>query len=88
MTPTLSQRAPVPPLTAGPSSLQPAPMTRLWTQVEAAEFLGMSPRWLRDSNAPKILLPGNGPRGRPTVRYDAYSLMEWAQAHSTTRRYR
>lgn len=54
--------------------------TRLLTQREAATFLGVSARYLRDSSCPKILLPGNGEKGQPLVRYDPSQVRTWAQA--------
>jgi hypothetical protein len=35
------------------------------------------------SSAPKRLLPGNGPRGRPLVRYLIQELLAWAATHDT-----
>ena len=52
----------------------------LWTQREAAAFLRVSRRYLRDSSCPKLLLPGHGVRGRPLVRYDPASVAAWAAA--------
>ncbi|HKW09486.1 MAG TPA: hypothetical protein VJO33_03850, partial [Gemmatimonadaceae bacterium] len=51
---------------------------RLWTQKEAAAFLHVTTRYLRDSNCPKLLLPGNGKAGQPVVRYDPAVVREWA----------
>jgi hypothetical protein len=56
---------------------------RLWTQREAAAFLGVTPRYLRDSTCPKILLPGNGKKGQPVVRYDSKQVREWVAAWNT-----
>lgn len=53
---------------------------RLWTQAQAAAFLSVTPRYLRDSGCPKTLLPGNGPSGRPLVRYDPDEVRSWARA--------
>lgn len=53
---------------------------RLWTQREAAAFLCVTPRYLRDSSCPKILLPGNGAKGQPIVRYDPAEVRTWAHA--------
>ena len=60
---------------------------RLWTQKEAAAYLVMSTRWLRDSNVPKILIPGNGSKGKPAIRYEKGAIDEWLDAHRTYRRY-
>lgn len=51
---------------------------RLWTQREAADYLGVSARYLRDSSCPKILLPGNGPKGQQLVRYVPADVKAWA----------
>lgn len=56
---------------------------RLWTQQEAAAFLSVTPRYLRESNCPKILLPGNGKKGQPVVRYDPADVRAWARAWRT-----
>lgn len=57
----------------------------LWSQKEAAYFLGVSTRYLRASRCPKILLPGAGTKGQPLVRYDPKAVREWAAQWSTTR---
>jgi hypothetical protein len=49
----------------------------LWTQADCAAFLAVSPRWLRDSTAPKVMLPGGGPAGRPIVRYEPAAIQSW-----------
>jgi hypothetical protein len=56
------------------------PVERLWTQREAAVFLGVTPRYLRDSSCPKVLLPGNGKKGHPILRYDPVEVRAWARA--------
>jgi hypothetical protein len=53
---------------------------RLWTQQEAAAFLSVTPRYLRDSSCPKVLLPGNGKKGQPILRYDPDEVRAWARA--------
>ena len=59
---------------------------RLWTQRDAAAFLGVTPRYLRDSSCPKLLLPGNGPKGQPLVRYEPEEVRAWARSwHTGTR---
>jgi hypothetical protein len=50
------------------------------TQKAAARLLGVSASWLRASSAPKLLLPGNGRRGQPLLRYGRTALLEWAGA--------
>lgn len=54
----------------------------LWTQTEAAAFLCVTARYLRDSSCPKILLPGNGKKGQPLVRYDPEEVRAWARARA------
>jgi hypothetical protein len=54
----------------------------LWTQKEAAKFLSVSPRYVRDSSMPKLLLPGTGPARRPLVRYDPRAVQDWYNLHS------
>ncbi|MGH7649938.1 MAG: hypothetical protein ACREND_17645 [Gemmatimonadaceae bacterium] len=51
---------------------------RLWTAGEAARYLGVSERYLRDCGCPRILLPGNGARGQSLVRFDPAQLREWS----------
>ena len=55
------------------------PPLGLLTQKEAAAYLRVSPAYLRASSCPKILLPGNGRKGRPMVRYRAEDLNAWAE---------
>jgi hypothetical protein len=57
------------------------PTDRLWTEAEAARFLGMSARWLRDSTVPKATLPGKGKR--PTIRYEPEEVRAWAKCQRT-----
>lgn len=65
-------------------SLEYVPVDHLWTQREAAAFLGVTPRYLRDSSCPKILLPGNGKKRQPLVRYDPAAVRGWAHAWDTS----
>jgi predicted DNA-binding transcriptional regulator AlpA len=55
----------------------------LLRQKEAAALLGVSVAWLRASSCPKVLLPGNGPKGREIVRYDPADLRAWAESRNT-----
>jgi hypothetical protein len=57
------------------------PNDRMWTEKEAATFLVMSTRWLRDSTVPKTTLPGKG--NRPTIRYAPEEVRAWEKAHRT-----
>ena len=49
------------------------------TQREAARLLGVGVSYLRASSCPKYLLPGNGPRGRPLLRYRRDEVLAWAR---------
>lgn len=55
------------------------PDDRLWNQREAAQYLGVSVRYLRESTCPKLLLPGNGPKGHHVVRYLPAEVRAWAE---------
>jgi hypothetical protein len=55
------------------------PRPGLLTQKEAAAYLRVSPAYLRASSCPKILLPGNGKKGRPMVRYRVEDRTAWAE---------
>jgi hypothetical protein len=59
----------------------------LWTQREAATYVGVSQRYLRASSCPKKLLPGTGAKGRPLVRYDPAEVCRWVQYQSAHRRF-
>ena len=48
------------------------------TQKQAARLLGVSVGWLRASACPKVFLPGNGPRGKPMLRYFRDDVLAWA----------
>lgn len=76
---TRRQRSPV------PLELAIAPGAGLWTQREAARYLNVSARYLRESGCPKVLLPGNGPKGQPLVRYRPADVEAWLQAWHTSR---
>jgi hypothetical protein len=56
------------------------PDDRLWTQREAAYYLGVSVRYLRQSNCPKLLLPGTGAKQQPLLRYEPQTVKAWAAA--------
>jgi len=60
---------------------------RLWTQPEAAAYLQVSDRYLRDSSCPKVLLPGKGETDRPLIRYEPSVVKEWATSHMRERRF-
>jgi hypothetical protein len=69
------------PITTNPTP----PAGGRWTQAEAAMFLGVSVRYLRDSACPKILLPGHGKRGQSLLRYSPMDVMAWASKWRTER---
>ena len=54
----------------------------LLTQRQAAESLQVSQAYLRASACPKVMLPGNGPRGKPVIRYSEDDLRTWARERS------
>ena len=58
----------------------PLPTDRLWTQLEAAYYLGVSVRYLRQSNCTKLLLPGTGAKQQPLLRYEPQTVKAWAAA--------
>ncbi len=55
------------------------PPLGLLTQKEASAYLRVSPAYVRASTCPKILLQGNGKKGRPMVRYRVEDLIAWAE---------
>ena len=57
--------------------------TSLWTQREAAAYLGVSGRYLRDSTCPCVRLPGGGGRRRRVVRYFPGAVRAWAAQWGT-----
>jgi hypothetical protein len=60
------------------------PLPSELTQREAAGLLRVSVSYLRASNCPKHLLPGNGPKGRDLVRYRRDELLAWGSARALT----
>lgn len=56
---------------------------RLWTQKEAAAYLGVSVSYIRASTCPKALLPSQGKRNaRPLVRYRRQEVEDWLARHT------
>ena len=53
----------------------------VWKQKEAAKAVGVSPSYLRATSCPKVLLPGNGAKGKPLVRYLPEEVMAWSTRH-------
>jgi hypothetical protein len=81
-----SQHDPLHNLSSTPTSTlstTTADLDRLLAQKEAAELLGVSVSYLRESSCPKVLLPGTGPRGKPLVRYLRSDVLSWALARRT-----
>ena len=64
------------------------PLPQELTQREAARLLRVSASYLRASSCPKHLLPGNGPRGRPLVRYLRDEIFTWACTRSLSQHLR
>lgn len=62
----------------------PEALAQELTQKEAARLLHVSVSYLRASSCPKMLLPGNGPRGRPLVRYHRDEVIAWGSARALT----
>lgn len=60
---------------AGSNAVQSSPEEL--TQKEAARLLRVSVAYLRASSCPKHHLPGNGPRGKPLVRYRRAEVVAW-----------
>jgi hypothetical protein len=55
-------------------------LDELLTQRQAARLLKVGVSYLRASSCPKVLLPGNGPKAKPVVRYRVRDLLDWAEA--------
>jgi hypothetical protein len=60
---------------------EPAPIL---SQKEAAALLRVSVSFLRASSCPKHLLPGNGLRQKPLVRYLRSEVLDWFSARVLT----
>lgn len=60
------------------------PVAEGLTQREAAALLGVSCSYLRTSGAPRVWLPGGGPRQRPLLRYLRSDLLRWASTACST----
>ncbi len=71
------------PVTTPTGSLRDADAAGL-TQKRAATLLGVSVGWLRHSNCPKVLLPGNGPKGKPMLRYFRDDVLAWAKTQAAS----
>ena len=74
--------------TETPVAGAPLATDRLWTQREAAYYLGVGVRYLRESSCPKVLLPGAGKKGKSLVRYEPAAVMAWKDAWGTGHRRR
>lgn len=55
----------------------------LWTIEQAATYLGVSARYLRDTDCPRLRLPGHGPKGQPIIRFLAAAVRAWAERWRT-----
>jgi hypothetical protein len=53
----------------------------LWSQKRAVRSMEVSVSYLRASDCPKVLLPGNGPGKKPLVRYDPREVLKWANRY-------
>jgi hypothetical protein len=53
-------------------------------QHEATAFLNVSESYLRASSCPKVLLPGNGPKAKPLVRYRLSDVAAWSEQWRVT----
>ena len=62
---------------ADPASPTPG-LPEVLTQREAAKLLQVSVAYLPASACPKYLLPGNGPRCKPLVRYRRADVLAWS----------
>jgi hypothetical protein len=60
--------------------MPPLPVHKLWTQKEAAAYLGVSVSYLRASDCPKVLLPSTSGRTvKPIVRYRPRDIEAWVE---------
>ena len=55
------------------------PEDRGLTQRGAAHLLGVSVSFLRASTCPRLEIPGNGPGGKPLLRYFRDDVLAWAR---------
>ena len=53
-----------------------------WTQKHAAVVTGYSPSFLRNSDCPKRLEDGDGPKGKPRVFYLPSDVRAWLAARN------
>jgi hypothetical protein len=65
------------------NAVMPMVVYALWTQEEAATYLNVSTRYLRDSACPKTALPGNGEKGESLIRYKPEDVIRWADSWRT-----
>jgi hypothetical protein len=63
----------------------PGEREQYWTQRDAAAFLGVSTRYLRNTACPKLVLPSTREHGRPTVRYVPEDVRAWAESFRSQR---
>lgn len=58
---------------------------QLLTIKEAAELLHVSASYLRNSDCPKVRLPGAKGDGRQVIRFNRADLLAWVASHSVGR---
>lgn len=51
------------------------------TVAEAAALLKVTPGYIRDSDCPKVKLPGNGPKGKAIIRIRRAAFNAWVEGH-------
>lgn len=57
----------------------------LWTIEQAAAYLEVSPRYLRDTDCPRVRLPGHGVRRQAVIRYIPSVVRAWVDQWRTDR---
>ena len=85
--PKKTRKGPRKPRTPAPKPLNvatPCSVLQLWNQEKAAAYLQVGTRFLRNSNCPRIHLPGNGEQGEPLLRYKPEQVIEWAESWGTS----
>lgn len=65
------------------SALRIDPAQPLWTLEQAADYLGVSARYFRDTDCPRVRLPGRGPRRQPLLRFVPAVVAVWAERWRT-----
>lgn len=65
------------------SKLRIDPSQPIWTLDQAAAFLSVSPRYLRDTDCPRMRLPGRGPKRQALLRFVPAVVAAWAERWRT-----